>query len=165
MAAEVFQQVLREARSHGVSEIEAIIGSGEEALTRFANNAIHQNVAERTRHLSVRAVIEGRTARATTNRLDPDGIRGVVEQAIAIPRLTEPDPDLLPLLEPAAYQARDRYAASTAGATPEQRARAVAEAIRVVEGAGQTAAGILSTGVTTSGILNSRGVAAHYTES
>ena len=102
----------------------------DQALTRFANNAIHQNVAERSAHLSVRPVIDGRTARATTNRLDREGIREVVEQAIAITRLTEPDPDLLPLAEPARVPARATAASKPPrSATPQERARAVAEAI------------------------------------
>ena len=109
----------------------------QQALTRFANNAIHQNVAERSTHLSVRAAIDGRTARATTNRLDPDSIRAVVEQAVAITRLTEPDPDLPPLAGPeaAAGPAIQRYFEATAHATPEERALAVAEAIGAVEDA------------------------------
>src|SRR5262245_54400400 len=102
------EQVFDEARAQGVTEIEAIVTTEDQSLTRFANNVIHQNVAERTTHLSVRPVIEGRTARATTNRIDREGIRNVVAEAIAITRLTEPDPDLLPLadgpteIEPAA---------------------------------------------------------------
>ena len=163
MADEIFEQVLGAARSHGVTEVEAIVSSSEDALTRFANNTIHQNVAERTRHLSVRAVIDGRTARATTNRLDSDGIRDVVEEAIAITRLTETDPDLLPLADSVSL-AGDKIAGATRDATPEQRARAAAEAIRVVEGAGQTAAGVCSTGVSSFQILNSRGVSASYSE-
>ena len=43
------------------------------------------------------ARIEGRTARASTNRLDAEAIREVVEQAIAITRLTEPDEESLPM--------------------------------------------------------------------
>ena len=164
MPAEIFEQVSAAARAHGVTEVEAIVSGSDDALTRFANNGIHQNVAERVRHLSVRAVIDGRTARATTNRLDRDGVRDVVEQAIAITRLTEPDPDLLPLAEPVPYEPCDRFAAATAEATPGQRARGVAEAIRVVESAGQTAAGIYSTGRSTLSIFNSRGVAASYSE-
>ena len=46
------------------------------ALTRFANNTIHQNVAEQDRWISVRVALDHRTARATTNRFDPDSIRG-----------------------------------------------------------------------------------------
>ena len=132
-----FEQVVDAARALGVSEIEAIVSEETQALTRFANNAIHQNVSERSTQLSVRPVIEGRTARATTNRLDREGIRDVVAEAIAITRLNESDADLPPLTEPAEIQDLQRYFEATAQATPEERAQGVAEAIRVVSGEGQ----------------------------
>jgi PmbA protein len=47
---------------------------------------------------------------------------------------------------------------------PQHRGRAVAEAIRIVESAGQTAAGIYSTGQSIEAILNSRGVSAWHAE-
>jgi len=128
-AETIFGQVLDAARALGVTEIEAIVARSDEALTRFANNAIHQNVAERTTHLSVRPVIDGRTARASTNRLSRDAIREVVAEAIAIAKLTEPDADLPPLASPAEYQGVERWFEATARATPVERARAVAEAI------------------------------------
>jgi predicted Zn-dependent protease len=163
-AASVRDQVVRSARALGVEEVEAILSTSHQALTRFANNAIHQNVAESSSHLSVRARIEGRTARASTSRLDSDAIRDVVEQAIAITRLTEPDEESLPMAEPAEYQPLDRWNEATAQVTPAERARAVAEAIAAVESAGQTAAGIYSTDSTEYTLLNSRGVDAHYRE-
>ena len=76
---QIWEHVQSAARTLGVTDIEAMIDVSSDALTRFANNAIHQNVAERTVHLSVRPVIEGRTARAATNRLDAEGIKRVVE--------------------------------------------------------------------------------------
>ena len=164
MPDDLFQQVVDAARALGVSEIEAIVSEETQALTRFANNTIHQNVAERSTHLSVRPVIEGRTARATTNRLDPDGIRDVVAEAIAITRLNESDADLPPLAEPAEIDGVQRYFETTAQATPEDRAQAVAEAIHAVSGEGQTAAGIYSTDATRFSLYNSRGVAANYRE-
>jgi PmbA protein len=160
----IFDQVAEAARRRGVAEIEAIVAAGDHALTRFANNTIHQNVAERERNLSVRALIGSRTARASTNRFDREGIESVVEQAIAITRLTEPDPELLPLAEPAEYECRNRFFAATKIATPEERARAVAEAIRIVEDHKQTAAGIYSTGMSSFAIFNSRGVKAAHSE-
>jgi PmbA protein len=160
----LFQHVLDAARALGVSDVEAIVSEETQALTRFANNGIHQNVAERSTQLSVRPVIEGRTARATTNRLDAEGIRAVVAEAVAITRLTEADPELPPLAEPEPIAAVSRHFAATAQATPEQRARAVAEAIDAVAVEGQTAAGIYSTGESRFTLLNSRGVAAEYSE-
>lgn len=164
LATEVFDQVTNVARALGVHDVEAIVSGSSHALTRFANNTIHQNVAERTVHLSVRAVVDGRTARASTNRLDPAGIREVVEEAVAITRLTEPDPELLTLADPSDSDLVDRFDEDTAFITPEERAHAVAHAIRHVEAAGQTAAGIYSTGVATFSLLNSRGIFSSYTE-
>ncbi|HEY7392754.1 MAG TPA: DNA gyrase modulator, partial [Bryobacteraceae bacterium] len=160
----IFDQVLAAARSRGVTDVEVIITTADHALTRFANNQIHQNVAERTSHLSVRPVIDGHTARASTNRLDRDGTDDVVEEAIAITRLMEPDPELLPLAEKADYEFPERFFTATSMVTPEERGRAVAEAIRVVEQKGQTAAGIYSTGDASFAIFNSRGVAVSHTE-
>src|SRR4051794_7105205 len=87
MRDDLFQQVLDAARELGVTEVEAIFSEETQSLTRFANNSIHQNVSERGTQVSVRPVIDGRTARATTNRLDRNGIRGVVADAVAITRL------------------------------------------------------------------------------
>jgi PmbA protein len=164
MPSDLFEQVLSAARALGVTQVEAIVSQETQALTRFANNAIHQNVAERSTQLSVRPVIEGRTARATTNRLDAEGIRAVVAEAIAITRLTEPDADLLPLAEPESIAAVQRHFPSTAEATPEERARAVAAAIDAVAAERQTAAGIYSTGESRFTLYNSCGAAASYTE-
>ncbi len=161
---EIFGLMVDAARARGVRDIEAILATENQALTRFANNAISQNVSEQSRHLSVRTVIDGRTARASTNRVDREGIDRVVEQAIAITRSVEPDAELLPMAEPASYESATRFFEATARAMPEERAQAVAEAIRVVEGSKQTAAGIYSTGESNLALFNSRGVAAEYRE-
>src|SRR5579859_3951066 len=116
---EIFGSVLQAARAEGVSDVEAMFGAGSSALTRFANNTIHQSVAERGRYISVRALIEGRTARANSNRFDPDSIRRVTQDAIALTRLQAPDPDLLPLAEPRPVQTVERFFPSTAAATPD----------------------------------------------
>ena len=154
----------RAARTAGVNDVEIHVGAKAEALTRFANNTIHQNVAEQTRFVSVRAVIGQRTARASSNRLDNDSIRRVVEQAIAIAKAAEDDPDLQPMAEPAPVTPVARFFTATAHATPGQRAAAVAEAIRIVESASMTAAGIYSTEQSVEAVYNSRGVAAYHTE-
>src|SRR5260370_31669769 len=150
----IFGQVGDAARALGVDNVEGTMGAGGSAQTRFANNTIHQNVAERTGYLSVRALLDGRTARATTNALDAGAIRAVVEQAVAIARLQEPDPDLLPLAAPDKMLETARAYDRTAEVTPADRARAVAEAIAVIEAAGQTAAGGQSTGDSVTALLN-----------
>ena len=164
MPDDLFQQVLDAARARGVTEIEVIFSSETQALTRFANNAIHQNVAERATHLSIRPVIDGRTARASTNRLDQASIRSAVAEAIAISRLTQPDPELLPLFQGPASASPPRHFPETASATPRHRAESVAEAIGVVESQGQTSAGTYSTAETELTLFNSHGMRATHRE-
>jgi predicted Zn-dependent protease len=161
---EIFAAAVAAGRASGVRDLEAMVGAGTHSLTRFANNTIHQNVSDRSGYLSIRALIEGRTARASTNRLDPEGIKQVVEQAIALTRLQDPDPGLLPLASAAEYGQPARYFTKTAAATPDERAKAVREAIRAVEAASQTAAGIFSTGESVFAILNSNGVSGYHAE-
>ena len=160
----IFDQVADAARALGIADVEAIVAAGSSALTRFANNAIHQNVAERSCHLSVRVQIDGRTARATTNQFDDESIRQVVEESVSLTKLQEPDPALLPLADPAPASPVARWHEATARVTPTDRAQAVAEAIALVEEAGQTAAGIYSTSEAVFALLNSRGVFAYYPE-
>jgi len=161
---ELFDAVQEAAKSFGVSDVEALFGAHRAALTRFANNTIHQNVAEQDRWISVRVALDHRTARSTTNRFDADSIRSAVEQALALARSAAPNSDLLPLNEPSVVSETKRFDAATAAATPDHRGRAVAEAIRIVESSGQTAAGIYSTGQSVEAIFNSRGVAAWHAE-
>ena len=101
----------------------------------------------------------------TTNRFDEQSIRAVVERAFEITRLQAPDPDLLPLADPAPVQELDRFHAATAATTPRERAAAVAEAIGIVESAGQVAAGIFATGHSVEAALNSRGLFDYHNES
>ncbi len=77
-ADRLFDTVLKYSTA---DETEAMISSTAYALTRFANNNIHQNMAEEGASLSVRAVADRRTARASTNKLDEDSIRQVCEAA------------------------------------------------------------------------------------
>ena len=65
-------------------QTEALYLGQDSALTRFATNQIHQNVREHDASLQVRVIDEDRIGVASTNRLEEDGIRDVVERAAAI---------------------------------------------------------------------------------
>src|ERR1700735_4224494 len=143
-------------------ETEIEIDSSTDALTRFANNTIHQNVAEHTLGISVRAVVEGRTARATTNKTDDESLRRTVEVAMTLARNQPKNPDLLPLIGKQKYQKVSRFFSSTAGTTPEDRAKAVTRVCKMANKAKQTAAGIFASGESRPVMANSRGLVAHY---
>jgi predicted Zn-dependent protease len=143
-------------------ETEVDVSAATDALTRFANNTIHQNVAEHTLGISVRAVVDGRTARSSTNKTDDESLRRVVASAVTLARHQPENPDLLPLLGKQKYQKVSRYFSATAETTPQDRARAVTRVCKMADKNKQTAAGIFASGSLNSVMANSRGLFARH---
>ena len=161
-SAELERIAERVFRLSAADETEVEIDTSTDALTRFANNVIHQNVAEQTLSISIRAVVDGRTARATTNKTDDASLRRAVSAAASLARNEPKNTDLLPMLRSQKYQKVARYFAATAETTPQDRARAVKRVCQMADKNKQTAAGIFSSGVMQSVLANSKGLYAHY---
>ena len=156
-ADKLFEKVLRYSQAE---ETEALITSVSYSLTRFANNTIHQNMTEEGLTLSIRAVTDHRTARASTDRLDDDSIRRACETALELARLQPPDPGLLPMPGPQSYRAVNRFHPSTRSLTPQDRARTVRAAIERAKRDRLTTAGVCSNGASVAALFNSRGLRA-----
>lgn len=156
------ETILRLAKSIGVEETEVHVDETASSLTRFANNAIHQNVAEHGLSVSIRTVADGRTARATTNRIDEDSLRTAIEASLSLAHSRPKDAALLPLPGKQKYRSVNRFDAGTATHTPEDRARAVRKACDLAIKNGQVAAGIFSSSQAQSAVGNSRGLFAAY---
>jgi PmbA protein len=174
-AADIFDRI---KKLSAADEVEVLFSGGTFALTRFANNTIHQNVAEENHTVSVRTVFGGRTARASTNRFDDDSLRRVVESSEALARVQHPDADLLPMpdsqeaagqtLRPRSGQASEppastvdvppRYFEQTAAITPQLRADGVKKIVDIAQKYKLTSAGIFSSSESVEGIFNSRGL-------
>jgi PmbA protein len=165
-AADIFQRI----RKHSTAdEVEALFYGGKSALTRFANNVIHQNVAEENYSVSVRTVFAGRTARATTNKLDDESLKRVVHASESLAKVQHPDPDLLPMPDAGegarATQANPgRHFGQTAALTPDLRAEGVKKIVSVATKHKLTTAGIFSASESVEGVFNSPGLAAWHTQ-
>ena len=163
--AETFDKI---RKLSSADEVEAAFSFNDFALTRFANNVIHQNLAERNVSLSVRTNFGGRTARASTNKLDDDSLKQVVAAAEGISRVQHPDPELLPMPTPSDVVRRievpSRDFAETAAVTPAERAEAVRQMVAVADRHKLTTAGVYSTSRWGESIFNSRGLADHHTQ-
>src|SRR6266853_43140 len=140
-AADIFNRITKLSTA---DEVEVLFAGGRFALTRFANNTIHQNVAEENHVVSVRTAFGKRTARASTNKFDDESLRRVVAASESLDRVQHPHPDLLPIpdLREAAGKAGEgaraklapsRHFAETAAITPEVRAEAVKRIVGVAE--------------------------------
>src|SRR5271167_933630 len=159
-ASDIFDRI---KRLSSADEVEVLVSGGRFALTRFANNVIHQNVEDENHVVSVRTVFGGRTARATTNKFDDESLRRVVESSEALARVQHPDSDLLPMpdsLEAAgnsdtslrATQVPSRYFAETSAITPQLRADGVGKIVKVAQKHKLTTAGIFSSSESVEGI-------------
>jgi predicted Zn-dependent protease len=168
-SAEIFDRI---RKLSAADEVEVLFSGGKFALTRFANNTIHQNVAEENHVVSVRTVFGGRTARAFTNKFDDESLRQVVKSSESLARVQHPDPDLLPMPDArsaggagdASAPSQSRYFERTAAITPELRAEGVAKIVRVADTHSLTTAGVFSSGESFEGIFNSRGLSRWNTQ-
>ena len=169
-AGEIFERIKKLSTAE---EVEVLFSGGKFALTRFANNTIHQNVAEENYTISVRTAFDGRTARATTNKFDDDSLRRVVTVSESLAKVQHRDPDLLPMLDAreaaasAAKKARQipsRYFSGTAAITPELRADGVEKIVGIARKHNLTTAGIFSSSESVEGIFNSRSLSDWYTQ-
>jgi len=171
-AGDIFDRIRKLSTA---DEVEALFSGGCFALTRFANNTIHQNVADENHTVSVRTVFGGRTARSSTNKFDGDSLRRVVASSEALAKVQHPDSDLLPMPDSreAAGSADDgvystrvppRHFAQTAAITPQLRAAGVKKIVEVAQKHKLATAGIVSSSESVEGIFNSRGLSDWHTQ-
>lgn len=165
-AGDIFSRI----KKHSIAdEVECLFYGGRSALTRFANNTIHQNVAEENYGVSVRTVFGGRTSRATTNRFDDQSLSEVVKASEDLAKVQEPDEDLLPVPDadeaPAATQTvPSGHFAETSAITPANRAEAVGKIVAIAQKHKLTTAGIFSSAESIEGIFNSRGLSSWHSQ-
>ncbi|HTV58032.1 MAG TPA: TldD/PmbA family protein [Verrucomicrobiae bacterium] len=155
----IAERILKFSRAE---ETEVAVQLSTDALTRFANNTIHQNVAEQGLDISVRAVADGRTARASTNKHDDESLRRVAETALSLALNQPKNPDLLRMAGPQKYAKVSRFFGATAECSPQDRAKGVTRVCKMAERRKQTAAGIFSSGAVHELLANSRGLYAEH---
>ncbi|HEY76034.1 MAG TPA: TldD/PmbA family protein [Thermoflexia bacterium] len=143
-------------------ETEVVVFGLEERLTRFANNAIHQNVAETNAAAVIRVALGRRVGVATTNDLSDVGLERAVERATAAARLSPEDPDYPGLPEPTSVGPVEAFDERTAGYTPADRARDVGAVCRRAEERGVIASGAFRTAVHEFAVANSHGLFAYH---
>jgi len=134
------------------------------ALTRFANNIIHQNVAERDGEVTLRFFIGKQIGTASTNRTDEAGLDELVNRAKANAKTSPEDPNYPGLPEPEAYQHVAAWDQRTAEFSPEKRARAVGAVCQIAVEKGLNASGAFSTGSLKLVVANTEGVFTYHTQ-
>lgn len=155
LAARVVDLVARDTTG---AEAEVVVNTTNLALTRFANSAIHQNVAEQTTAVRLRLHLDGRTASGSTTLTGADGLRDLVERTIAAARLCPPDPLWPGLAAPSTTPPGSEVDEETAAAPPAARAARVAAFVAAA--GGLETAGFCSTVLWSAAFANSAGQSA-----
>jgi len=137
---------------------EVLVSSEDTALTRFADNRIHQNTASLDTGVTVRAIVGTRTGVASTNRLDDESLAACCAGAAAAARVAPEDPEFPGLPAPRAVLTPDRVHASVRAFDPEARALAAREMIEQSSMRGLTAAGSVAVADYTVAVASSTGV-------
>ena len=143
-------------------ETDIYLSSQDLGLTRFAGNAIHQNVSHSNVTLNIRAVEGKRVGRATTNDASDDGIRRAMEAARRNALLMPEDPAFPGLPEPQQPEIVASWDESAAACSPLTRAQMVGEVCRQGAAEGLDTAGACRTGVHEIAVVSSRGVRAYH---
>ncbi len=140
-------------------EVEVLAAIERSALTRFANNRIHQNVAERASSVSVRIVIGTRQGVAATDLADDDALARCCARAREAALHAPEDPSFPGLPSPVAAPPAPAHTpfdldAFGAGARADAAAAIIAQSAE----RGLTAAGTVSASIAGVAVVNSRGI-------
>ena len=144
-------------------EVQVRVGAEAESLTRYANNEITQNVANRDVSVAVTVARQGRKGSASTNDLSSEGLKQVVAQAETVAGHAPVDPEYLPPVGPQTYPVVPAHFPRTAAFTPADRAALAREICTTAEKAGVAAAGTVSNGERATAVAASSGLFAYFT--
>jgi PmbA protein len=142
-------------------QVEVMVDAGESALTRYAGNRVHQNVAETGGGISIRAVQGQRIGICSTNDPRPEALRVALAKAAELAAIAPENPDFPGLPAAERPSPGPAPAAATLSSTPEARGAAVQEVLEVAAADGLTASGALATSYTRLAVANSEGAFAY----
>jgi len=141
---------------------EVVFQSNNSALTRFANNYIHQNVAEANATLTLKAVVGKQAGSATTNDLSDEGLEKVAERALAHAKSSPADPDLPDLPMPQTVIPATAYDLETDEIGPGVRASAVGRVCQIAKEKSLDAFGAFRTMSSETAVANSSGLFVYH---
>lgn len=134
------------------------IAGEKEALTRFSNNEITQNVDSSRYTFSIRCVYGDKVGAVSGTSLDPKNIKRFLETAKQIALNQKTGKKIYPLFEAQEYKTCKGYDRATEEVTPQERAELVKSAVKLCIKEKMSAAGIMSNSAMLYAIANSKGL-------
>jgi PmbA protein len=160
-AFEILEKGLRDSQA---DQAELVLMGEDFALTRFAENMIHQNMARADHTLMARVVFGKKVGVAATNGIEDEDIRKVVRDAEEIAKNQQEDPDFVSL--PASSLALEvkSYFPKTSEYSPSERAKGIASAVRWCKSQNLSGTGAFQTETDVTCVANSLGTRQYFQE-
>ncbi|WP_447975490.1 TldD/PmbA family protein [Nitrospira sp. Kam-Ns4a] len=129
--------------------------------TRFANNQVVQNVNQRRVTLAVTVAFGQRHGTASTSDLTVGGVQDALKRAEAVARVSPPDPEYLPPVEPQTYPSPPTWRPETAAGGPARRLADARTAIELCQERALAAAGLVASSVSVVALAANTGLFAY----
>ena len=155
-AEELAQRALKNSPAE---ETRVTINNSARADTRFALNQVTTSGENRDTSVTITALVSGRSASVTTNRLDEASLAAAGRQATEIARLVPPNPERMPELGAQEYPpVRTREISLP---SPSERALAAKAVTEKARKAGLIATGFIECRAGATALANSKGLFAY----
>ena len=149
----------RALKNSPADETRVSINSSARADTRFALNQVTTSGENRDTSVTITALVGGRSASVTTNRLDDASLAEAARQATEIAKLVPPNPERMPELGAQEYPPVKSRIISLP--SPSERAQAAKKVTEQARAAGLIATGFIECRAGASALANSKGLFAY----
>jgi PmbA protein len=157
----VLRLLKRVVQDSPADQTEIVLMTEDSALTRFAHSAVHQHVAEKNGTLILRVVLGKRIAVVTTNRLGVSSIRNLLQKAMALARVQQPQEEFISLPLPKPIPDIKTLTGRIQFLTPERKMKYLGELFALTREKGYRTSGAFSNGEVEVAVVNSLGVEAY----
>ncbi|CAN5895572.1 TldD/PmbA family protein [soil metagenome] len=140
-------------------ETRVSINSGARADTRFALNQVTTSGENHDTSVTITALVNGRSASVTTNRLDEASLAAAAREATEIAKLVPANPERMPELGPQEYPSPKSRIITLP--SPAERAQAAKKVTEQARAAGLIATGFIECRAGATALANSKGLFAY----
>lgn len=151
----ILETLGKAVQSSAADHTEAVFVGGESGLTRFANNYIHQNVAETNSKVFFRVALGKKIGVAATNAFSATDLRRALKNAMLIAKNQQDNPHFSGIPAKAQYPVLQTLDEPTVHFTPRQRAIKLKAIFKKAAAKDMNLAGSFSTGSGELAIVNS----------
>ena len=157
-AIRLLKKVVGESQA---DQTEALLMTEDSSLTRFAQSAVHQHVAEKNGTLIIRVVLGKRIAVVTTNVLQSASPKNALQQAISLAKVQRPQDDFVSLPDAKPISEIPTSSENIRRLTPSRKVTLLKDLFGFAKARGFQTSGAFSHGEVEVAVVNSLGVEAY----